>query len=160
VARGSAEFIRCSRSGAGFAVCYADELSTPAGESVHRLVLEEARVHPAIRDRIERHSHGLVDEVEAAVAANAVVVVGMAMNPFPRKARRMLDAAGVPYKYLEYGSYFSRWRDRLPLKMWTGWPTFPLIFVDGVFIGGADDLARIDLNALKERAGRGAPAGR
>jgi glutaredoxin-related protein len=92
-----------------------------------------------------------VDEVEAAIAAHAVVVVGMALNPFPRKARRLLDAAGVPYTYLEYGSYFSRWRDRLPLKMWTGWPTFPMIFIDGVLIGGFDDLARLDLEALKRR---------
>jgi glutaredoxin-related protein len=127
---------------------------------VPRLVLEEARIDPALRNRIERHSHGLVDEVEAAVAANAVVVVGMKMNPFPRKARRLLDAAGVPYKYLEYGSYFSRWRDRLPLKMWSGWSTFPMVFVDGTLIGGAEDLARLDLKALKERVGRSSSTGR
>jgi glutaredoxin-related protein len=120
-----------------------------------RLILDDARVHPDIRERISRHSHRLVDEVEAALATHVVVVVGMALNPFPRKARRLLDAAGVPYKYLEYGSYFSRWRDRLPLKMWTGWPTFPMIFVDGVLIGGFDDLARLDLDALKRRAGSG-----
>ena len=124
-----------------------------------RLILEDARVHPDIRERIARHSHGLVDEVEAAIAAHAVVVVGMALNPFPRKARRLLDAAGVPYKYLEYGSYFSRWRDRLPLKMWTGWSTFPMIFVDGILIGGFADLARLDLEALKRRATQ-APAPR
>ena len=27
--------------------------------------------------------------------------------------------------------------------MWTGWPTLPIIFVKGVMIGGADDLARL-----------------
>ena len=27
--------------------------------------------------------------------------------------------------------------------MWTGWPTFPMIFVDGVLIGGFEDLARL-----------------
>jgi glutaredoxin-related protein len=118
-----------------------------------RLILDDARVHPDIRERIARQSHGLVDEVEAAIASHAIVVVGMALNPFPRKARRLLDAAGVPYKYLGYGSYFSRWRDRLTLKLWTGWTTFPMIFVDGVLIGGFDDLARLDLDALKRRAG-------
>jgi glutaredoxin len=117
-----------------------------------RLILEDARVHPDIRERIARQSHGLVDEVEAAIAAHTIVVVGMALNPFPRKARRLLDAAGVPYKYLEYGSYFSRWRDRLPLKLWSGWTTFPMIFVDGILIGGYSDLARLDLEALKRRA--------
>ena len=32
------------------------------------------------------------------------------------------------------------WRKRLALKMWTGWPTFPMIFVDQQLIGGNSDL--------------------
>ena len=55
----------------------------------------------------------------------------MAQNPFCRKARRLLDAAGVPYQYLEYGSYLGQWRKRNALKMWSGWPTFPMVFVQG-----------------------------
>jgi len=115
---------------------------------VTRLLLEEARVHPAIRSRIADEGRAVIAEVEAAVAASPVVVVGMALNPFPRKARRWLDAAGVPYTYLEYGSYFSDWRKRLPLKLWTGWTTFPMIFVGGQFIGGFADLAKLDPAAL------------
>jgi glutaredoxin-related protein len=67
----------------------------------------------------------------------------MRMNPFPKKARKLLDAAGLAYKYLEYGSYLSQYRRRLPLKLWTGWPTFPMVFVKGVLVGGADDLAKL-----------------
>jgi glutaredoxin-related protein len=67
----------------------------------------------------------------------------MAMNPFPRKARRLLDAAGIGYHYLAYGSYLSEWRRRNALKMWTGWPTFPMVFVQGRLIGGANDLERL-----------------
>jgi len=33
--------------------------------------------------------------------------------------------------------------ERLALKMWTGWPTFPMVFVKGMLIGGADDLAKL-----------------
>ena len=124
-----------------------------------RQILDDSRVHPAIRARIADEGRAVIAEVEAAVAANAVVVVGMGWNPFPAKARKWLDAAGVPYKYLEYGSYLRGWRDRLPLKLWTGWTTFPMIFVGGVLIGGFDDLARLDLDALKRRA-HGAPAPR
>src|SRR5437660_9904451 len=40
-------------------------------------------------------------------------------------SRKALDAAGLAYKYLEYGSYLGGYRRRLPLKMWTGWSTFP-----------------------------------
>ena len=48
-------------------------------------------------------------------------------------------AAGLAYKYLEYGSYLSGWQRRLALKMWTGWPSFPMVFVKGVLVGGARD---------------------
>ncbi len=105
-----------------------------------RSVLPEARIHPAIRDRIANHQSAVVREVEAAVAANDVVVVGMKQNPVVRKARKALDAAGVRYAYLEYGSYLNTWRRRNALKLWTGWPTFPMVFVKGMLVGGADDL--------------------
>ena len=82
-------------------------------------------------------------EVQAAIASNDVVVVGMAQNPHPKRARKTLDAAGIQYKYLEYGSYLNDWRRRNALKMWTGWSTFPMVFVKGVLIGGADDLERL-----------------
>ena len=108
-----------------------------------RPILDESRIHPAIRDRISALNADIVKEVQDAVAANVVVVVGMRQNPVPKKARRILDAAGIAYKYLEYGSYLAGWRRRNALKMWTGWPTFPLVFVKGVLIGGAEDLARL-----------------
>ena len=108
-----------------------------------RSILDEAHIHPAIRDAITDSQTDIVCEVQAAVAANKVVVIGMAQNPFPRKARGALDSLGVPYKYLQYGSYFGEWRRRNALKMWTGWPTFPMVFVKGTFIGGASDLARL-----------------
>jgi monothiol glutaredoxin len=110
---------------------------------MRRAILDESRIHPAIRNKIAANHADIVDEVKAAVAANDVVVVGMAINPAPRKARRMLEAAGISYKYLTYGSYLTQWRRRNALKMWTGWPTFPMVFVKGVLIGGASDLARL-----------------
>lgn len=55
--------------------------------------------------------------VEGAINQNDVVVVGMARNPSPKKARKLLDAASVPYEYLEYGSCFNTWRRRNALKM-------------------------------------------
>jgi glutaredoxin-related protein len=108
-----------------------------------RSILDEAHIHPAIRETIAANHADLVREVQAAVAANDVVVVGMKQNPAPREARKALDAAGIVYKYLEYGSYFGLWRRRNALKMWTGWPTFPMIFVKGIFVGGASDLGKL-----------------
>jgi glutaredoxin-related protein len=108
-----------------------------------RAILPESQIHPAVREKIANYRIDIVKEVQAAVAANPIVVVGMRMNPFPKKARNALDAAGLAYEYLEYGSYLSEWRKRLALKMWTGWPTFPMVFVKGVLVGGSDDVARL-----------------
>ena len=108
-----------------------------------RPILEESRIHLAIREKIATHHIDIVKEVETAIAAHPVVVVGMAQNPAPKKARRELDEAGIAYHYLEYGSYFNTWRRRNALKMWSGWPTFPMVFVNGVLVGGADDVARL-----------------
>jgi glutaredoxin-related protein len=108
-----------------------------------RKVLEEDRIHPEIRDRIANYRNDIVREVEQAVAGNDIVIVGMRWNPWPKKAREMLDQAGFRYKYLEYGSYLREWRRRLALKMWAGWPTFPMVFVKGVLVGGATDLEKL-----------------
>src|SRR2546421_5363686 len=108
-----------------------------------RSILAEGRIHPAVREKIAGWRAEMVKEVEAAIAANRIVVVGMRQNPWPKKARRLLDAAGLAYKYLEYGSYLGEWHKRLALKMWTGWPTYPMVFVKGVLIGGASDLAKL-----------------
>jgi monothiol glutaredoxin len=116
-----------------------------------RHILDEAHIHPAVRDAVAGFHRSTVDEVRAAVAAHPVVVVGMRGNPFPRKARKLLDAAGIACHYLEYGSYFGEWRRRNALKMWTGWPTFPMIFVKGQLVGGADDLKKLlDSGELKK----------
>jgi monothiol glutaredoxin len=108
-----------------------------------RPILDETKIHPAIRDKVAGNRMDYVREVQAAIAAHPVVVVGMRQNPAPKKARRALDAAGIAYKYREYGSYLSEWRNRNALKMWTGWPTFPMVFVKGTLVGGADDLAKL-----------------
>ena len=108
-----------------------------------REVLAEAKIHPAVRDKIAHHGAEILAEVKAAVAANDIVVVGMRQNPFPKKARKLLDSAGLAYTYLEYGGYFSQYRRRLPLKLWTGWSTFPMVFVKGVLVGGADDVIKL-----------------
>lgn len=108
-----------------------------------RPIFDEARVHPAIRDKIATWRIEIVKEVQEVIAAKAIVVVGMKMNPAPTRARKLLDAAKLEHTYLEYGSYLGGYRRRLPLKMWSGWPTFPMIFVKGVLIGGATDLEKL-----------------
>jgi monothiol glutaredoxin len=108
-----------------------------------RAILDETSVHPSIRDAISASHRDVVDEVIAAVAAHPVVVVGMKQNPFPRRARKLLSEQKIDFHYLEYGSYLNGWRPRTALKMWSGWPTFPMIFIKGTLIGGAADLQKL-----------------
>ncbi len=108
-----------------------------------RPVLDDAHVHPSVRETIANNHSDIVKEVQAAIASHDVVVVGMAQNPFPKRARAALKAKSIAFKYLEYGSYLSEWRRRTALKMWTGWPTFPMIFVRGTLIGGAKELQQL-----------------
>jgi monothiol glutaredoxin len=120
-----------------------------------RPLLPEERVDPAIREKIASNHRDIIDEVEAAVAAHDVVVVGMKQNPFPKKARKALTEAGIAFHYLEYGSYFSTWRRRTALKIWSGWPTFPMVFIKSVLVGGAEDLAKLlEAGEVARRLGR------
>jgi glutaredoxin-related protein len=105
-----------------------------------RHILPEERLHPAIRERVASLHADVVATVKTAIDAHPAVVVGMAFNPFCKRARRALQAAGVAHEYLEYGGYLSDWRRRNALKLWTGWPTFPMVFVRGQLVGGAKDL--------------------
>jgi glutaredoxin-related protein len=115
-----------------------------------RPILDEQQLHPAIRSKISSQHAVLISEVQTAIATHPLLVVGMAGNPFVGRARKALTEAGLAYEYIGIGSYFSQWRPRLALKMWTGWPTFPMVFVRGQLIGGAEDLRRlIAADALK-----------
>lgn len=108
-----------------------------------RSIFPTVRIHPTIADVQSNYHKSYIDDVERAIDTHDIVVVGMAQNPFPRKARRFLQSRSLPFHYLEYGSYLSKWRERLAIKMWVGWPTFPMIFVKGTFIGGASDLVTL-----------------
>jgi glutaredoxin-related protein len=108
-----------------------------------RPILEESRIHPAIREKISTNRTDIVTEVEAAIAAHPVVVVGMSQNPVVGKVRKLLQEKGQTFHYIEYGSYFSEWRRRNALKMWSGWPTFPMVFVKGVLVGGFEDVQKL-----------------
>ena len=101
-------------------------------------LLESSRIAPAALQKMSAFHADVVQEVERAIGASPVVVVGMAQNPHVKKVRQALAAAGIAFTYLEYGSYFSQWKKRLAVKLWSGWPTFPQVFLNGVLLGGED----------------------
>jgi glutaredoxin-related protein len=96
------------------------------------------KIAPAAAEKMASYHAETVRRVQEAVAQGGVVVVGMAQNPHVKKVRTALERAGITFSYLEYGSYFSGWRERLAIKLWSGWPTFPQVFFRGTLIGGED----------------------
>lgn len=105
-----------------------------------RPVLTEQQIHTDIQATVAQFNQDIVQEVQLAIAQHAIVVVGMTQNPVVKNVRTLLSDAGLAYHYLEYGSYLSQWKRRLALKMWTGWPTFPMVFRDGVLLGGCKEV--------------------
>lgn len=104
-----------------------------------RPILPDDHKTPHVRAKIAGFHTGVVDEVSSTVARDGVVVVGMKTNVFVKRVRKALAEQGIGYTYLEYGGYTSKWGERLAIKLWSGWPTFPQVFVRGHLIGGNDD---------------------
>jgi glutaredoxin-related protein len=114
-----------------------------------RDILPETSISAAAEIKIANFHKNIIAEVKSAIATHRIVVVGMARNPFVKKAKQLLSEKGLEFHYLEYGSYFSQWKPRLAIKMWSGWATFPQIFIDGVLIGGfADLVAHLEKNKI------------
>lgn len=101
-------------------------------------ILDPSRIAPAAAAKMAGAHAGTLKEIEDAIAKYPVVVVGMAQNLHVKNVRKALTAAGVDFHLLSYGSYFSQWGRRLAIKQWSGWPTFPQVFVRGTLIGGED----------------------
>ena len=118
-----------------------------------RSVLDPVRIAPAATDKLQSFHGDVVAEVASAVGKHAVVVVGMAQNPHVKSVRKALTEAAIEFEYLEYGSYFSEWKKRLAIKLWSGWPTFPQVFVRGILIGGEElTVAALADGTLQSRA--------
>jgi glutaredoxin-related protein len=103
-----------------------------------RKILDPSRISPSAAAKISEAHADTIREIEEAIEKHPVVVVGMAQNPHVKNVRKALAAAGIDAHYLEYGSYLSEWRRRVAIKQWSGWPTFPQVFVRGVLFGGED----------------------
>lgn len=96
------------------------------------------KIWPSALAKLPAFHPDVVREVSDAIARHDVVVVGMAQNPFVKKVRKALSDASISFTYLEYGSYLSGWQRRLAIKLWSGWPTFPQVFVRGQLVGGEE----------------------
>lgn len=112
-------------------------------QSQPRDVLADSKIAPEAAAQSHAFHRDFVDEVKAAVARDHIVVVGMGWNPPVRRAKRLLKEAGLPFTSLDHGNYLRGYYRRLSIKLWAGFPTFPMVFVDGTLIGGARELGKM-----------------
>ncbi len=104
--------------------------------------LSETQIDETAQKRMASYHANVVNDVKQAIQENKIVVIGMAHNPFCRRARKALHERGFEFKYVEHGNYFSKWKPRLAIKLWSGWPTFPQVFIEGKLIGGCTELEK------------------
>ena len=107
-----------------------------------RKTLTEAKVSNQALESMNQFHAAAVSEVEQALLSNEWVIVGMKQNPVVTKARKFMNDKNMKFHYIEHGSYFSKWKPRLAIKLWSGWPTFPQVFHKGVLIGGCAELMK------------------
>ena len=107
-----------------------------------RRILTAPQVDEKAQQAIQKFYPEIVQEIELAIQKNDWVIIGMAHNFYVKKARCFLDGKNISYKYIEHGSYFSKWHQRLSIKLWSGWPTFPQVFHKGQLIGGYTELEK------------------
>jgi monothiol glutaredoxin len=107
-----------------------------------RRILNKAEMTPGAQEVVKNYHSTVIDEIIIALQTHEWVILGMAQNPVVKKARKLLEAKNIPYHYIEHGSYFSKWKLRLAIKLWSGWPTFPQVFHNGKLVGGASDLEK------------------
>jgi glutaredoxin-related protein len=115
--------------------------SSPAQAPLtERPALAWTHVHPEVQAQLSRFHPEVVQEVADTVAREEWVLVGMATNTFVGRARKLLRQEGISFTELRYGGYTSSWKERLAIKLWAGFPTFPMVFRRGVLLGGASEL--------------------
>ena len=74
--------------------------------------------------------------------------------PFCRRAKELLTRKGISFREVDITQDAAK-REELEKK--TGWMTVPMIFIGDEFIGGSDDLSRLEASGeLDRKAGKSA----
>ncbi len=82
----------------------------------------------------------VMDRIKQQLSDNHVVLYMKGTPSFPQcgfsgRAVQILEQCGVRYAYV---NVFEEPEIRENLKLYSQWPTFPQLFVDGELVGGSD----------------------
>lgn len=90
--------------------------------------------------RVSRHDADAPPDLAELIGSARVVVFRSGLTD-TRMLLHWLQREGIDHREVTMGMGSGVERDRFHrLRGWTGWPYLPQIFVDGVFVGGADEL--------------------
>jgi glutaredoxin 3 len=70
-----------------------------------------------------------------------VVLYTTATCPYCIRAKRLLTNKGVVFTDVNVNEAQDKFE---AIKQQTGWNTVPQIFIDGVFVGGCDDIIQLE----------------
>ena len=103
---------------------------------IHALLSKDAQ------NEIALFQQSFVEELQCMINNFDIVVIGVQLDPKNRQVSSLLH--GSKHNVKEH--YLRPWlmdkRKKLAVRLWSGWPTFPQIFIRGMLIGGEQELQR------------------
>ena len=92
---------------------------------------------------------GLEAEITSTVESNKVVVYSKSYCKFARKVKEDFNSAGIEYKTFEVDEMENGDEIIEVLGELTGLTTVPNVFVNGVHIGGSDEVEELGVKGIK-----------
>lgn len=84
----------------------------------------------------------LLTNLANQIETDTVVVIDISNGAYIEKIDSIFRMKGLEISYVEVGTPFTKIQERDAIKAWSGWHTFPQIFVNGYLIGGHEELRK------------------
>lgn len=103
----------------------------------------------------------VTERIKKQLAENPVILYMKGSPDFPQcgfsgRAVQILEGCGVEYAYV---NIFEDPELREGLKVFSQWPTFPQLYINGELIGGSDIMLELfESGELQKRLGEATPA--
>jgi glutaredoxin-related protein len=90
----------------------------------------------------------LLTSISVSVEKNTCVVITIENGPYTRQILEILKENGIEVQLIEIGTPFTKIKEREMVKIWSGWDSFPQIYLNGFLLGGYEEL-KLSLEGLE-----------
>jgi monothiol glutaredoxin len=102
----------------------------------------------------------VIERIKKQIEENSVLLYMKGTPDFPQcgfsaRAVQILDQCGAQYAYV---NVFEDPEVRENLKVYSQWPTFPQLFINGELVGGSDIMMELFQSGELQKMLAGAPA--